>query len=129
MTTDPNYTDKSNAISRIIAVDLDHTLTLKAEGSLEITGPVPGAREAMQALKDAGYYLIIHTARISRYWRRTVDSEDDYNCQQVMAELAIDAALEDYGIPYDEIWTMPGKPPAIKSLSALPRLCFPGCGF
>lgn len=113
MTPDSNYQDKSNAISRIIAVDLDHTLTLKAEGSLEITGPVPGAKEAMQALKDAGYYLIVHTARISGYWLTAGHTWSGYHeYQQVIQDVAIRQALAEYGIPYDEIWDSRGKPPA-----------------
>lgn len=59
-----------------VAVDFDHTL-------VEVDTPLPGAREAMQRLKDLGYGIIIHSCN-NRDW--------------------IQKVLRNHDIPYDYIW-------------------------
>lgn len=66
----------------VIAVDFDGTLVNGEE-------PLPGAKEAMQALRDADHVIIIHSCNNEDWIRRVLNNAD---------------------IPYDYIWTKPGKP-------------------
>lgn len=66
----------------VIGVDFDHTL-------VERDTPLPGAKEAMHALKDAGHTILIHSCN-NPEWIRLVLSNND--------------------IPYDGVWEGHGKP-------------------
>ncbi len=89
-----------------IVIDLDGTICpikQKHETYADLK-PYPGAVEKMRALHEAGHYLIISTARNMA----TCDS----NLGKVMrnvGKITLDW-LEQYGIPYDEIYF--GKPNA-----------------
>jgi hypothetical protein len=61
---------------RNIAVDFDYTLVRGDK-------PIPGAKEAMQSLKDNGYVIYIHSCN-NRQW--------------------IERILNTHEIPYDYIW-------------------------
>lgn len=88
-----------NATKKTICVDLDGTI-LSYDGykGPDIFGePLPGARRAMEMLKEYGFEIIIHTCR------RETD--------------LISAALKKYDIPFDSINMnrahpndVPGKP-------------------
>lgn len=65
-----------------IACDFDHTI-------VDGDKPLPGAKEALQKLRDMGYKIIIHSC-------------NDYEW--------IQRVLNDNDIPYDEIWDRLGKP-------------------
>lgn len=66
----------------IIAVDFDHTLVNGEQ-------PLPGAKEAMRALRDAKHKIIIHSCNDDEWIRRVLNNND---------------------IPYNYIWTEKGKP-------------------
>jgi len=87
-----------------ICFDLDGVIAeLKKPGqSYRDLAPFPGAVEKMQALKAAGHYLIIQTAR----HMKTCGA----NVGLVNARIAKDTLdwLEQHSIPYDEIFF--GKP-------------------
>lgn len=89
-----------------IVIDLDGTICpikQKHETYADLK-PYPGAVEKMRALRQAGHYLIISTARNMA----TCDS----NLGKVMrnvGKITLDW-LEQHGIPYDEIYF--GKPNA-----------------
>jgi hypothetical protein len=88
-----------------IVVDLDGTI---CEHRFPAFGePIAGAREALQRLKDAGYWIVIHTVRTSSYYRTT-----DLYDPEVNSPEAVRAYLERHQIPFDEIW-LPDKPVAM----------------
>lgn len=65
-----------------LAIDFDHTIVNGRE-------PLPGAKDALQHLHDAGHHITIHSCN-SYDW--------------------IQRVLNDNDIPYDRIWDGPGKP-------------------
>ena len=80
-----------------IVVDLDGTI---CEHRFPAFGePIAGAREALQRLKDAGYWIVIHTVRTSSYYRVTGLYDPEVNSPE-----AVRAYLERHQIPFDEIW-------------------------
>ena len=88
-----------------IVVDLDGTI---CEHRFPAFGePVAGAREALQRLKQAGYWIVIHTFRTSSYYRTAGVYEPEINSPE-----AVRAYLERQQIPFDEIW-MHDKPVAV----------------
>jgi hypothetical protein len=88
-----------------IVVDLDGTI---CEHRFPAFGePIAGAREALQRLKRAGYWIIIHTFRTSSYYRKTGTYDPEVNSPE-----AVSAYLEHHRIPFDEIW-MHDKPVAV----------------
>jgi capsule biosynthesis phosphatase len=91
-------------MSKRICLDLDGVIaSLKKPGqTYRDLEPIPGAVEKMRALKAAGHYLIIQTAR----HMKTCGA----NVGLVNARIAKDTLdwLDHHGIPYDEIFF--GKP-------------------
>jgi hypothetical protein len=88
-----------------IVVDLDGTI---CEHQFPAFGkPIAGAREALQRLKRAGYWIIIHTVRTSSYYERHGLYRPDVNSPE-----AVSAYLHHHQIPFDEIW-MHDKPVAL----------------
>jgi hypothetical protein len=80
-----------------IVVDLDGTI---CEHRFPAFGePIAGAREALQRLKDAGYWIVIHTVRTSSYYRDNGLYDPEVNSPE-----AVCAYLEQHQIPFDEIW-------------------------
>ena len=80
-----------------IVVDLDGTI---CEHRFPAFGePIAGAREALQRLKQAGYWIIIHTVRTSSYYRKNGTYRYEVNSPE-----AVRAFLEQHDIPFDEIW-------------------------
>lgn len=76
-----------------LAIDFDGTLIREDEdGNLM---PVEGAAEAMQALRNEGHYLIIHTCRT------TEAAEGGYLREEL--ELIVEV-LQTFGIPFDEVY-------------------------
>ncbi len=65
-----------------VAVDFDHTI-------VDFDKPLPGAKEGLQALKDAGYGIIVHSCN-NEEWIRKI--------------------LLKHEIPFDHIWDGQGKP-------------------
>ena len=91
-----------------IAVDLDDTILEMdwarwgAEGMDYFGDPKPGAAEALHKLRAAGYRIIIHTCRTN------TELNPAYTIKELREKIA--TALEERGVPYDEIWTGEGKP-------------------
>jgi hypothetical protein len=80
-----------------LVVDLDGTI---CEHRYPAFGaPIAGAREALQRLKAAGYWIIIHTVRTSSYYRKVNMYEPEVNSPEVVS-----AYLQRHQIPFDEIW-------------------------
>jgi hypothetical protein len=69
--------------------------------------PIASVQEALQRLKQAGFWIIIHTMRTSSYYTVTGGYDPDVNSPQ-----AIRTYLERHQIPFDEIW-MHDKPLAM----------------
>lgn len=84
----------------IVAVDFDNTLVEHDEEGRAY--PVEGAKEAMDALKEAGCHLAIHTCRVGIALEAgTLQQELHY----------IKSVLDSFEIPFDEIYLHP-KPVA-----------------
>jgi capsule biosynthesis phosphatase len=89
-----------------ICIDLDGVICrLKNPGEkYEDLLPVDGAPESLQALKEAGHYIIINTARHMKTCQG--------NLGAVTAKISLITLnwLQKYNVPYDEIYF--GKPHA-----------------
>lgn len=80
-----------------IVVDLDGTI---CEHRFPAFGqPIAGAREALQRLKQAGYWIIIHSVRTSSYYQTNGTYRAEVNSPE-----AVEAFLDKHDIPFDEIW-------------------------
>ncbi len=77
--------------SRTLCIDLDSTLCISS-GDYAKAEPFPGAQEALQHLRKAGWVIVLYTARHFNHWQVTVDW------------------LSRHGFVYDQI--VFGKPPA-----------------
>lgn len=89
----------------VIVADLDGTI---CEHRFPAFGaPIAGAREALQRLRQAGYWIIIHTVRTSSYYQTHGLYDPEVNSPE-----AISAYLQQHRIPFDEIW-MHDKPVAV----------------
>jgi hypothetical protein len=88
-----------------VVVDLDGTI---CEHRFPAFGePIAGAREALQRLKHAGFWIIIQTVRTSSYYRAVGMYQPEVNSPE-----AVRAYLERHQIPFDEIW-LQDKPVAM----------------
>jgi hypothetical protein len=88
-----------------IVVDFDGTI---CEHRFPAFGkPLAGAREALQRLKEAGYWIVIHTVRTSSAYRAMEMYDPEVNSPE-----AVSAYLERHQIPFDEIW-LHDKPVAV----------------
>jgi hypothetical protein len=89
----------------VVVVDLDGTI---CEHRYPAFGePIAGAKEALQRLKAAGFWIVIHTVRTSSSWQATETYAPEVNSPE-----AVSAFLQRHQIPYDEIW-MHDKPFAV----------------
>ena len=89
------YPNEQVSMTKKILVDLDRTLHQYSEGWSDGTiydPPVPGAREAMNELKERGYELVIFSARTGK-------SKPDWKEQERMVK----EWLIKYDIPFDMI--------------------------
>ena len=84
---------------RSIAVDFDDTIVVRVFGTLV---PAKDCIEALQILRDKGYRIIIHSARSWEQWQDRIERENE------MVNL-----LNQWEIPYDEVYAGKGKPPAM----------------
>ncbi len=93
------------SLGMTIAVDFDgviHAYSKGWNGGAIYDPPVPGTREALQALKDKGWKIYIFSTRTNKMFRKK-DEEDQ--------EVAMKRWLAEHQIPFDKIWTF-GKPMA-----------------
>jgi hypothetical protein len=79
--------------ARTICIDIDHTICRSdpRDGYAEATC-IPGAPEALNSLRKAGWIVVLQTARHFNHWQVTVDW------------------LKRCGVDYDQL--VFGKPPA-----------------
>jgi len=82
-----------------ICVDMDGTICQNKVGSQDYydVTPIPGAPEALRALKEKGYYVVIHTARGMKTFSN--------NEGQIIAAHGskLTAWLHKWRIPFDEL--------------------------
>ena len=78
-----------------IIIDFDNTIA-KAHNYPGMGQPMHGVREALEALREAGHTIAIHSCRMSE---DVYDSAHKRNAQR----LSIAAYLLRHSIPYDEI--------------------------
>ena len=80
-----------------VVVDLDGTI---CEHRFPDFGtPVSGAREALQRLKEAGFWIIIHSVRTSSEYRESEEYDPTVHSPEAVSDY-----LERHQIPFDEIW-------------------------
>lgn len=78
---------------KIAVIDFDGTL---CKFAFPDVGPIePDVRTALEALKDAGYKIKIHSCRTATYW----DNED---ARRGHIQL-IQAFMKEHKLPYDEL--------------------------
>ena len=77
-------------------VDFDGTIVEEYVEWPAVPKLLPGARAAVQELRDKGWYIIIFSARNNP---QMINQKQKY---QQMVNL-----LKEYQIPYDEIWEYP----------------------
>jgi len=77
---------------RDVCVDLDDTIIDNDRDSETYLQPLPGAVDALQALRDAGYRVIVWSARASSVWGDNAAKMDEMR-----------RVLRDHGIPHDEV--------------------------
>lgn len=88
-----------------IAVDFDgvlHGYSKGWNGGEIYDDPVPGSKEAMEALQEAGHKIYIFSTRSNKIFHKK---------DKVDHDKAMKAWLEKHEIPFDKIWTF-GKPMA-----------------
>ena len=89
---------------RLLGVDFDNTITV-SEGTF-VKGFREGAKESLEALRESGLYILIHTARISSFWSNEPTHE----------AVSLAKFLNDNEIPWDGIWVGTGKPPVWRGI-------------
>ena len=93
------------ALRGVVVVDLDGTI---CEHRYPAFGePIAGAKEALQRLKAAGFWIVIHTVRTASSWQAAETYVPEVNSPE-----AVSTFLQRHQIPYDEIW-MHDKPFAV----------------
>jgi predicted phosphatase len=84
----------------VIAVDFDNTIAEEDEVGRLV--PVAGVREALQALREQGAIIVIHTCRVKLSREKRQLTQEMYKLEKW---------LDDYQIPFDQI-DMGDKPVA-----------------
>jgi hypothetical protein len=92
--------------SRTICIDLDQTLCLH-DGDYEHATPIADAREALASLRQAGWIIVLHTARHFNHWRVTIDWLARYKFeydQVVFGKPPARYYIDDRAISFDGNW-------------------------
>lgn len=87
-----------------IVIDFDGTISEWGDYP-EPGPPIPGVKEALQALKDKGYEIVVLSARTS-------DQMSKHSIDKEMQKRTMKEFMDKHEIPYDEVYTGGGKPPA-----------------
>lgn len=90
--------DGDKAAKVNICVDFDDTISVRAFGTVF---PAEGVVEALSRLRNSGYKIIVHSARA---WEKFEDRAERIDEMR--------ALLDQWGVPYNEIWVGAGKPVA-----------------
>lgn len=89
---------------KVVCIDFDGTIAPWAP-LMDVGAPYPGVVEAILALYDAGYHIVILTSRMSSTWweheakKRKVTPESFGAFQ----EMYVRRYLDRYGIPYERL--------------------------
>jgi len=101
------YLEKDNmSKGKVAAIDFDGVIHQYSNGwqkGIIYDEVVPGAKEGVTALKDAGYHIMIYTTRTNPQFRKKGEPEQYDQLVQY---------LEKHQIPYDRIYVGSGKPMA-----------------
>jgi capsule biosynthesis phosphatase len=88
-----------------LIVDLDGTIADEAHEELAKNEPLPGCKEALDALRGAGYEIVVFTCRMN--------SESRPAHVMALQKAAIEEWLARHEIPFDEVYDgKHGKPRA-----------------
>lgn len=90
--------DGDNAAKVNICVDFDDTISVRAFGTVF---PAEGVIEGLTRLRANGYKIIVHSARA---WEKFDDRAERIDEMRKL--------LDEWGVPYNEIWVGAGKPVA-----------------
>lgn len=85
----------------VVCVDFDGTIF--PFGQMDVTGvqPLRGAPEAVRALKEKGYRVVIFSSRFSKAWHEHEGWDHDVAMREQRALVA--SALAAYDIPWDDM--------------------------
>lgn len=87
----------------IACVDFDATIKPWVDDLFGLdVDPLPGAAEAVLALREAGYRIVILTARLSRMWLQSIAGDEWVN-EGLKHYRHVQAYLDRHGIPWDLI--------------------------
>ena len=85
----------------IACVDFDATIKPWVDDLFDLNvPPLPGAAEAVLALRDAGYRIIILTSRLSRIWLHSI-AGDEWANEGLKHLHHVQDYLNRHGIPWD----------------------------
>jgi len=87
--------------TKVAALDFDGTIKPWSGGLFGFPDPLPGAVEAVQRLKDAGYKVVIFTSRLSTVWHEA----EGWNSHEATAKQVeyIRSYCERFGIDADAV--------------------------
>lgn len=88
--------------NKSVAIDFDDTIFVdpKDKDHVLVGKPLKNAVSNIQRLQDAGFKIVIWSARMNK----------DFRYKPEMQREIISKALQAYNVPYDEIFTEAGKP-------------------
>ena len=93
--------------SRTICIDLDQTLC-SHDGVYATAEPISGAAQALASLRNAGWIIVLHTARHFNHWQITVDWLARYEFAYdhiVFGKPPARFYIDDRAIPFDGDWS------------------------
>lgn len=82
-----------------LGIDFDHTLV---EGDV----PLPGAKDALQRLHDAGHIILIHSCNNPDWIRRVLNNNEMYydGVWEGQGKPVCDWYIDDRAIPFNGSW-------------------------
>jgi hypothetical protein len=86
-------------LSPWVCIDFDHTI-------VDHDLPLPGAKQAIMQLKEAGYAIMIHSCN-NKQWIEKVLRDNDIHFDHIwdgQGKPAVDAYIDDRGVGFDGDW-------------------------